>query len=129
MAVSLQTRRVRLLLLYAVLLLPAIVYGAQRILSTNHNAPFEWMPSSFAPRQDYEAFRRDFGSGEVIVVSWPGCTVDSRELELLTASLRRRDLFRSPAGEPYIEQVITGQEALRGLMGEPLNLKRDSAIG
>ena len=84
---------------------------AQRILSTNHNSPFEWVPASFAPRQDYEDFRRSFGSGEVLIISWPGCTVDSPDLELLAKSLRRLDLFSSPDGEPYIEQVVTGQEA------------------
>jgi hypothetical protein len=61
MAVSLPTRRMRLLLFYAVCLLPAIAIGAQRILATNHNSPFEWVPASFAPRQDYEDIRRSFG--------------------------------------------------------------------
>ncbi len=128
MAVSLPTRRMRLLLFYAVCLLPAIAIGAQRILATNHNSPFEWVPASFAPRQDYEDFRRSFGSGEVLIISWPGCTVDSPDLELLAKSLRRLDLFSSKAGEPYIEQVVTGQEALRGLMSEPLKLTRRQAL-
>ena len=101
---------------------------AQRILATNHNSPFEWVPASFAPRQDYEDFRRSFGSGEVLIISWPGCTVDSPDLELLAKSLRRLDLFSSKAGEPYIEQVVTGQEALRGLMSEPLKLTRQQAL-
>ncbi len=128
MAVSLAIRRVRLLLVYAACLLPLIVFGAFRVLSTNHNSPFEWVPRSFAPRQDYEDFRSAFGSGEVLIVSWPACTVDSRDLELLTSSLRRVDFFKSPAGEPYIEQVVTGQEALRGLMADPLKLSREKAL-
>jgi len=37
MATSISTRRVYLLLVYAACLLPAIVYGAQRILHTNQN--------------------------------------------------------------------------------------------
>ena len=64
----------------------------------------------------------------MLIISWPGCTVDSPDLQLLASSLRRVDLFHSPAGEPYIEQVVTGQEALRGLMAEPLNLKREDAV-
>ena len=102
--------------------------GANAALNNNKNSPFEWVPGSFQPRQEYEDFRRTFGSGEVLIVSWPGCTVDSPDLELLSHSLRRTDLFHNSTGEPYIEQVVTGQEALRGLMAEPLNLKREDAV-
>jgi predicted RND superfamily exporter protein len=128
MATPISTRRVRLFFFYAVCLLPVIAFGAQRILATNHNSPFEWVPASFAPRQDYEDFRHSFGSGEVLIISWPGCTVDSADLDLLAKSLRRFDLFSSPSGEGYIEQVVTGQEALRGLMAEPLLLTRQQAL-
>ncbi len=102
--------------------------GANAALKANKNSPFEWVPGTFQPRQEYEDFRRAFGSGEVLIISWPGCTVDSPDLELLTNSLRRVDLFHNPAGEPYIEQVVTGQEVLRGLMADPLNLKREDAL-
>ncbi len=126
--VSIQTRRFRVLLLYAACLLPLILYGADAALQSNKNSPFEWVPGTFKPRQEYEEFRRAFGSGEVLIVSWPGCTIDSPDLELLTYSLQRRDLFHDPAGEPYIERVVTGQEVLRELMGDPLNLKREDAL-
>ena len=125
---SIPTRRVYLLLVYAVCLLPAIIYGAQRILHANKNSPFEWVPATFAPRREYEEFRRDFGSGEVLIVSWNGCTVDSPILANVTANLNRPELFRSPSGEPYIDSVISGQEALRGLMAEPLELPRKEAL-
>ena len=125
---SIPTRRVYLLLVYAVCLLPAIIYGAQRILHANKNSPFEWVPATFAPRREYEEFRRDFGSGEVLIVSWDGCTVDSSILANVTTNLNRPELFRSPSGEPYIDSVISGQEALRGLMAEPLELPRKEAL-
>src|SRR4051794_13551959 len=126
--ISIQTRRFRVLLLYAACLLPAILWGANAALKSNKNSPFEWVPGTFQPRQEYEDFRRAFGSGEVLIISWPGCTVDSPDLQLLSESLRRVDLFHNSAGEPYIEQTVTGQEALRGLMSEPLNLKREDAV-
>jgi len=128
MPTSIPTRRVYLLLLYAVCLLPAIVYGAQRILHTNQNSPFDWVPATFAPRQEYEEFRRDFGSGEVLIVSWPGCTVDSPVLANVVANLRRDDLFRSKQGEPYVAEVVSGQDAVRSLMAEPLELSRSEAL-
>jgi len=126
--ISIHTRRFRILLLYAVCLLPAIIWGADAAVRSNKNKPFEWVPSSFQPRQEYEDFLRSFGSGDVLIVSWPGCTIDSPELELLTKSLRRPDLFHDETGKPYVEQVVSGQEALRGLMADPLNLKRDDAL-
>src|SRR5690349_20940341 len=97
--VSIHTRRFRILLLYAVLLLPAVVWGANAALHGNKNSPFEWVPATFKPRQEYEDFRRAFGSGEVLIVSWSGCTIDSADLKLLTDSLQRADLFHSAAGE------------------------------
>ncbi|HEV3418031.1 MAG TPA: MMPL family transporter [Pirellulales bacterium] len=125
---SVAKRRFQLLLLFAALLLPAIIYGAREVLRVNRNSPFEWVPTSFAPRQEYEQFRAAFGSGEVLVVSWPGCTIDSPELDFLTKSLRRPDLFESEAREPYVDQVVSGQEALRKLMADPLKLSREDAI-
>jgi uncharacterized protein len=125
---SVAKRRFQLLLLFAALLLPAIVYGAREVLRVNGNSPFEWVPTSFAPRQEYEQFRAAFGSGEVLVVSWPGCTVDSPELDLLTRSLFRTDLFQSELREPYVDRVVSGQEALHKLMADPLKLSREDAI-
>ena len=125
---AIHTRRFRVLLLYAVCLLPAVIYGADAALRGNKNTPFEWVPSTFKPRQEYEDFRSAFGSGEVLIISWPGCTIDSPDLELLAKSLRRLDLFHDSAGHAYIDRVVTGQDAFRGLMADPLDLKRDDAI-
>jgi hypothetical protein len=50
--ISIHTRRFRILLLYAVCLLPAIIWGADAALRSNKNKPFEWVPSSFKPRQE-----------------------------------------------------------------------------
>jgi predicted RND superfamily exporter protein len=126
--VSVQTRRFRVLLLYAACLLPAVIWGAIAALQQSQNSPFEWVPSTFGPRQQYQEFCRDFGSGEVLIISWPGCTIDSPDLQLLTQSLRRTDIFHGADGEPYVEQVVTGQEALRSLMADPLQLSRDDAL-
>jgi uncharacterized protein len=123
----LHKRRFQLLLIYALCLLPVVADGARQALRTNANSPLEWVPVSFRPRQEYERFRRDFGSGEVLIVSWAGCTIDSPALALFSKSLCRPDLFRDTAGKPYIAQVISGQDAIAGLMAPPLRLKRDDA--
>ena len=73
----LNKRRFQLLLIYALCLLPIVADGAHHALCPMANSPFDWVPTSFRPRQEYEQFRRAFGSGEVLIVSWPGCTLDA----------------------------------------------------
>ncbi len=124
----LNKRRYQLLLIYALCLLPIVADGARHALQTNANSPFEWVPTSFRPRQEYEQFRRAFGSGEVLIVSWPGCTVDAPALDLLTHNLRRPDLLCDSTGKPLVAQIVTGREALSGLMAAPLRLSRGEAI-
>ena len=63
-----------------------------------------------------------------MIVSWPGCTIESPALDVLSRSLRRPDLFRDARGRPLVERVVTGREALAGLMDAPLRLRRDEAI-
>ncbi|HEY4311414.1 MAG TPA: MMPL family transporter [Pirellulales bacterium] len=125
----LHKRRFQLLLIYALCLLPVVADGARHALRMNANSPFEWVPETFRPRQEYEQFRRTFGSGEVLIVSWDGCTIDSRSLDVLTRSLRRADLFRDAHGRALVEQVLSGREALADLMANPLRLSRVDAIG
>jgi predicted RND superfamily exporter protein len=124
----LNKRRFQLLLVYALCLLPVVADGARQSLRTNANSPLDWVPASFRPRQEYEQFRRAFGSGEVLIASWPGCTVDAPALELLTRSLRRPEFFRTENGKPCIDHVVTGQDALAGLMAPPLRLPRAEAL-
>ena len=123
----LNKRRFQLLLIYALCLLPVVIDGAMHAMQTSANSPLEWVPASFRPRQEYEQFRRAFGSGEVLIVSWPGCTVESPAVALLAKSLRRPDLFRNENGKPYIDHVVTGQDALAGLTAAPLRLPRPEA--
>ena len=44
----------------------AKIQPGERVLN---NTPFECVPQSFAPRPEYEQFRSEFGSGDVLVVS------------------------------------------------------------
>ncbi len=79
----LHKRRFQLLLIYALCLLPVVADGARHALRMNTKSPFEWVPETFRPRQEYEQFRRTFGSGEVLIVRWPDCTIDSPSLDVL----------------------------------------------
>lgn len=123
-----ESRRYRLLLAYAIGALPLVVFGAWRSLALNANSPLEWVSENFPARRDYEQFRRHFGGGDVIVVSWQGCTAGDPRLDQLADLLRRSTTFLDAEGRWYFERVVTGPEVLLRLSAGPLGLARDEAL-
>ncbi len=116
---SLQTSRIQLLLIYAAVALPWVVYGAAQATRTNANSPLDWVPATFAPRRDYDDFCRVFGPGDVVVASWPGCTIDQPRLDELANLLRKSPSFADGQGQPYFQRVVTGREMLASLGSLP----------
>lgn len=103
-------RRIRLLLVYAAVTLPAVVYGATAALRSNANSPLDWVTNEFPARRDYEEFCRQFGPGDVVVASWEGCTLDNVKLDAFAAELRNSSRFHS--GETWLfDRVASGREA------------------
>jgi predicted RND superfamily exporter protein len=107
---------------------PVIVMSAIGILGVESTTPIEWVPESFAPRRAYDQFTREFESGDVVVASWPGCTVGApgidRFIEAATGTAGPRDA----AGLPWFESVASGSQALERLVQPPLELDRAEAI-
>ena len=85
-----QGRQLRLILIYLVLAAPLIFFGAARSLQSNANSPLDWVPSSFPPRADYDAFCQAFGPGDAVVASWEGCTIDEPKLDALSLAFASR---------------------------------------
>jgi len=127
--VSAWKMRYLLLIGYAVAAIPLIVPGAVQVLQTGTNSPLEWVPPSFAPRQQYDRFRESFGGGDVVVMSWPGCTLDESRLDRLADALRRDRAFCDAEGNSYFERVLTGREWLAQLQHPSLGLTREEASG
>lgn len=111
-------RRFRLLLFYLVAALPLIGWGASQAMQTNANSPIDWVTDHFEPRAEYDRFRNAFGAGDVVVLSWPGCTVDAESLDVFVDVLQRAPAFFDDNGEWYFESVVTGRGVLRDLTGE-----------
>ncbi len=120
-------KRLVLLLAYAVLALPFVGYGAWRAMQTNANSPIDWVPASFPPRADYDRFRERFGSGDVIVVSWDGCTLRDTTADKLVQVLRNSPNFYDN-GQWYFERVTTSREMLRQLIEPPAGLPFGEAV-
>ena len=108
-------RRWRLLLLYGVLAAPLVVFGAIRALESNNNSPLDWVPPSFPARRDYDVFRRLFGPGDTVVISWDGCTLDEPRLDRLASVLRHARAFYDDTGKWYFHRVVSGREEVAAL--------------
>jgi len=125
---SCQTRRMRLLAFYAVCCLPPIVWGAIHALQTNSNSPLDWVPDTFPPRAAYDAHAARFGPGDLVVMSWPGCTIDEPRLDDLVRVLREDEEFHDADGAPLFAQVSSGREFVDQLTTGPGPISRESAL-
>ena len=109
-----QQRRFRLLLAYATLLLPVVVFYAAQALRSEVNSPLEWAPSTDSARTRYDDFAERFGSGDVVIASWSTCDVSDPTLDKLTASLRS-DIQFFDGSEWLFDSVICGREFVSAL--------------
>lgn len=123
---------VRLGLLTAVVMLlmvPAIIQGSNRSMDSMFNAPMRWIPYQAESRQEFNRFVDLFGAHEMVLVSWPGCTIDDESLDEVAAALDAIRQRRLDAGLPiHMNQVFTGREVLRQLTDPPIRLSRESAL-
>jgi len=107
---------------------PFIATSALGVLAVEATTPIDWVPRQFAPRQAYEEFAREFESGDVVVVSWPGCELGSPALARLVEAANGERSPRDRQGRPWFEAVATGSTVLDRLMEPPLSLDRETAI-
>lgn len=123
---SLQQRRFAILVLYLLVASPWLVRGTIRALESSSNSPLEWVDKSFAPRRDYDRFVEQFGAGDQLVISWPGCTIDERRTDLLLKVLRHSGVFYDQRNWLF-DEVVSGREAFQSLQQPPLSLSRETA--
>ena len=68
-------------------LLPFAIVGALKAKKANKNDVKNWIPAEYEETQVYRAFRKQFQGEEFILVSWDGCTLEDKRLELLAQKL------------------------------------------
>ena len=107
---------------------PFIARAAFAVLAVESTTPLDWVPASFPPRREYSDFVRRFESGDVVVVSWPGCVVDAPEIARLAAAVTGGDAPRDAAGRPWFGAPASGTDALAKLTDPPLALPRAEAV-
>ena len=111
-------------------LIPAILWGVHQTFEHANNNVSQWLPQDYPETRTYQEFRRLFGSDDMAVVSWEGCTLDDDRLEKLALELVPPPEKRRPGdGSEWFQEVITGQRVLEDLMTGPSKLPRDAAVG
>jgi len=114
-----QTRNAKIILGLMVLAAPVLIYGAIMALRSTSNDPRQWLPRGFAETDTYDWFGRQFGTDELAVVSWPGCTLDDPRVPELAAALEASEFF---------SRVRTGQSVLDELTDSGSGLNRGAAL-
>lgn len=117
-----------LICLLALVSFPVLMYGAARALQSNSNNVMDWLPKSFDEYQDLVWFGERFGSDEVLIVSWPGCTLDDERLDDLAARLQQPAPTKN-GGEPtpHFRHVFTGRQLLKELTSPKNKFRRSEA--
>jgi len=106
---------------------PWMVPAALGVLQVDATTPIEWVPVSFAPRAAYEKFTGEFQSGDVVIASWDGCTLDAPAIDAFLAAASGPDTHNRQ-GEPWFETIATGGTALARLVEPPLSLDREEGM-
>lgn len=96
-------------LLVAAILLPFVVTAALTVVKTNENDIKQWLPKGFKEAENHDWFTEHFGVDEMIVASWPGCTINDPRLHTFAEKLRGQKMSD---GSLIYDRILTGQEML-----------------
>jgi len=107
---------------------PLIARSALAVLRVESTTALEWVPREYEPRRAYEEFVHEFESGDVVVISWPGCELGNPALDRLLEAAGQAGGPRDDQGRPWFDGVATGTTVVERLMAPPLSLDREQAV-
>jgi hypothetical protein len=109
--------------------MPALLYGAIGAFKSNTNNILDWLPESFEETQRLFDFVRRFGSDEILVISWEGCTLGDERLDRVADELVQ-PVEHTPTGQQFqwFRKLFTGRGTLKEMTGAPLELSREAAV-
>ena len=108
--------------------IPWIATTAISVFGMDATTPIDWVPASYPARRAYAQFTADFESGDVVVASWPGCTLDAPAVARFVEAATGAGAPHDSAGRPWFEDVASGQQAVARLTAPPLGLDRAAAV-
>jgi hypothetical protein len=106
------------------LLGPLAVYATLEALKTNSNDRHQWLPRSITESQEFNTFEERFGSQDVVILSYPGCTVDDPRLDAFAEGI----VQPSERGPRLFDGVLSGRSLLRQMTSPPRNIPRAEAL-
>ncbi len=111
------------------LLGPLLAVWSMRSVQTMFNTPHLWIPETNQQREEFDWFCEHFDNQALVVISWPGCSIDDPRLarfELALLDPANIDAVRNAA---LFDRVISGYSTMRQLTSEPLELSHEQAVG
>ncbi|MFI4876051.1 MAG: hypothetical protein ACIALR_11955, partial [Blastopirellula sp. JB062] len=77
---SWQDRYGWLILAFFLAVTPILSFGAKGAWDSIQNRVEDWLPESFEETQRLRWFQQQFGTDELLMISWEGCVLDDPRL-------------------------------------------------
>ena len=112
-------RRSTMILCLTLFLLPLVGMGAVKSLKVYASDVRQWLPSGFQEGETYDWFVEEFGIDEMVVLSWPGCTLDDPRVPAMREALEEA----ADKDGLIFQRCITGPDMLRQLKSAGVSSK------
>ncbi len=100
-----------------------VVLGAAKSLKVQSNNVKQWLPRDFDASKNYDWFVERFGVDEMVVISWPKCTLDNPQVEEFCKVLER-DLVGGAT--PLLYRAVTANRMAAEI--QALGISEESAL-
>lgn len=120
-------RHSTLILCLSLFLLPLIGMGAVKSLKIYASDIRQWLPGGFEEAQVYDSFVKEFGIDEMVVLSWPGATLDDPRVTALREALSEQEMTAADGViEPMFSRVSSGPDLLAEV--QSTGVSRETAL-
>lgn len=115
------------ILVFFLAITPIVMIGTKGAWDGIKNRVEDWLPETFEETQRLIWFYERFGTDELLMVSWKGCTLEDPRVAQYAQAIAAADEVE---GEEVVwfGEVVTGPEALNSLTSEPLELPKNLAL-
>ena len=112
-----------LILCVALFTIPIIGQSAFRALKVYSSDVEQWLPKKFEQAETYAWFKDEFGVDEMLVISWPGCTLSDPRVLQVQAALENGQMN----GKPTFARVTSGPRTMQKIMESGVSERRARA--
>ena len=109
-------------------MIPTSAIDSFRAMQTMQNAPPRWLPETVPTRANWELFLKIFLDTDILLVSWPGCEVETTEMDDVVDAILELEAEKNKTAEPWFSRVGSGNDAIARMTQPPVNLPMETAI-